>query len=62
MFYIEINKDFIDLTHQFGVNKLYVEVDSNGIPKREIGMDYDNNVIHKFPSPDFKYGAYGILD
>ena len=30
--------------------------------KREIGFDFDNQIIHAYPSKKYPYGKYGIFD
>lgn len=49
----------IDLS-RFGVDEVWIDLDSCGLPVREIGF-FGGDVVHKFPG-NGKYGTYGIFD
>lgn len=63
MKYLKVDRDFIDFSlFSAEIEYLFVEIDLNGIINREIGVNSHNNIVHKYPSTDYKHGAYGIMD
>jgi len=63
MNYFIIDSDFLDLdSFQKGLQKIFVEIDDKGRVNREIGFDFDNQIIHVYPSKKYSYGKYGIFD
>ena len=63
MNYFIIDINFLDLNQfQKGLQKIFVEIDDKGAVKREIGFDFDNQIIHAYPSKKYLYGGYGIFD
>lgn len=50
------------LQEYFGIHKLYIEVSSDGAPKREVGVDHSGKVIHRFPGTLNSLERYGILE
>jgi Predicted dehydrogenases and related proteins len=60
MHYLIITADDVSNLNQF--QKIFVEIDEKGVVKREIGFDFDNHIIHAYPSKKHSYGRYGIFD
>jgi hypothetical protein len=44
------------------ITVLYTEIDDNGDIIRELGMNKNGTIVHKFPSHSGKYGKYGVFD
>ena len=63
MRYIKLSNEFLDFNEFIeGMCEVFIELDQSGEIQREIGINSDNKIIHKFPSNDFKYGKCGIFD
>lgn len=63
MRYIKLNNEFVNFNEFVeGIYEVFIELSSSGEVQREIGINSDSNIIHKFPSDDFEYGKYGIFD
>ena len=63
MKYIIVKKDEIDLSKFYiDLIEIIIELLPNGEVNREIGFDINEQIIHKYPSPDFKYGRNGVFD
>jgi len=62
MHYIKITSEDIDLSKFGPIDLVYLEIDNNGSTLREIGLDNNNMIVHKYPSESFEYGIYGIFD
>ena len=63
MKYLIIDANFIDLNRfQKGLQKIFLEIDDKGSVKREIGFNFDNQIIHVYPSKEYLYGKYGVFD
>jgi len=61
--YIEWDIDSIqNMSSISGMIKLYTEIEDDGSVCREIGINQEGIVIHKFPSDHFKQGKYGLFD
>jgi hypothetical protein len=44
------------------LHKVLLEIDDEGRVNREIGLNKEGEIIHRFPSSHFKYGSYGLFD
>jgi len=63
MKYIVVKKDDIDLSNFYQeLTKIIIEVLPNGVINREIGFDFKDRIIHKYPSANYRYGKYGVFD
>lgn len=63
MKYIKIDLNSFDLKEFYSdLYLLFIEIDNNGIVKREIGLNNKDLIIHKYPNINYKYGLYGIFD
>jgi len=63
MFYLKWSRNDIDGLEQFnGIVTLLTEINKEGIVTKEIGLDKNNKIVHKFPSRNHTYGKYGIFD
>ncbi|PWS28873.1 hypothetical protein DHW03_03295 [Pedobacter yonginense] len=62
MYYIKITSEDIDLSKFGSIDYIYLELDGDGFPVREIGFNKNNDLVHKHPSANYKYGTYGIFD
>lgn len=63
LYYVNVDKNFIDLSNVINeLNNVYLEVGSNGEIKREVGLDINGKIIHKYPALNFKYGKRGLFD
>ncbi len=56
------NDEIDNLYEKFSISVLFTEVNKDGRVIREIGLDENNNIIHKCPSKNYKYGKYGLFD
>lgn len=54
-------KGGIDGLHEFGFVRLLVELDQEGWPVRELGIDAANNVAHKFPGMNKGRETYSLF-
>lgn len=63
MRYIEITNKLVDLKSFYPeLKKLYVEVNDDGRIFREVGINQNGKIVHKYPSETFEFGDYGIFD
>ena len=63
MNYFIIDTNLLDLNQfQKNLQKVFLEIDDKGTVKREIGFDFDNHIIHVYPSKKHLYGKYGVFD
>ena len=61
--YLKIDMAFIDLTKVLDtIDTLLIEVNEDGTIIREVGLDSNDQIIHKYPSKDYRYGRYGFFD
>ena len=61
--YLKVDNKFIDLTRILDtIDTLLIEVNEDGTVSREVGLNKTDQIIHKYPSKDFRYGRYGIFD
>ena len=42
--------------------KVFIEINDAGHVRREIGFDMANQIVHAYPSKNYRYGGYGIFD
>ena len=45
-----------------GAAEEWVEIDSQGVVRRELSFDRDGHLVHQFPSTHFSQGSYGHFD
>jgi len=45
-----------------GIVRIFLDLDDRGRPKREVALDADGKVVHRFPDRRFKEGTYGMFD
>jgi hypothetical protein len=45
-----------------GAAEEWLEVDLQGVVRRELSFDGDGHVVHQFPSTHFPHGSYGYFD
>jgi len=66
MRYIKIkNNELFDFSTFYpSLNLLIIELDNDGKVTKEIGIDKDNKIMHKFPERErvYRHGQYGIFD
>jgi hypothetical protein len=44
------------------IEVVLVEINADGWPSREVGLDSTGRVVHRFPDSRYREGAYGIYD
>jgi len=63
MRYLEITADFIDFTaFSKDLKRVFVEIDDKGFANREIAINDKEELVHVYPSINYEYGKYGLLD
>ncbi|MCB9360223.1 MAG: hypothetical protein H6587_01700 [Flavobacteriales bacterium] len=63
MKYLIVSKELLDFSlFSSEITKFFIEINSEGNVVREVGLDKNGVVVHKYPSERFKYGGYGIMD
>jgi hypothetical protein len=63
MKFIEVDKKLIDFNLFLPEAKsLFLEINLRGEIERELGVDANMNIIHKYPDNGYKYGKYGVFD
>ncbi len=61
--YFQIDQSFIDFKDFCSaIDTLFIEIDNRGFVVREIGLNKNLRVVHRFPDSDFEYGEYGLFD
>jgi hypothetical protein len=56
------DRDAEGLSAVDGIVSLYTEVDGEGRVRREVGVNHDGKVVHRFPSTQHPHGTYGLFD
>lgn len=62
MYYLALTSKDIEGLEKLGVQKIYVEVDVQGIVLREVGLDEREKIVHRYPSKMGPHSKYGVLD
>ena len=59
MFYLKwTENDITNLSQNSSLKVLLTEVDSDGNVKREVGVDENENIVHKAPTEKDNYGLF----
>lgn len=62
MYYFKWTEKDIKGLNSDGINCVYTEVNEKGQVLKEIGVDRDGKIVHRWPSSTSRLWKYGIFD